>query len=134
MIWFAIALTALVLEVFSGTFYLLVLSIACAITGVLDWAFHTPFSVNITVCAVLSIIGIVLATYWHKKKKVIPMSDNTAYDDLDIGQSVAVLAQNTDGTYKVQYRGAEWQAISAQTLNNKTATIVGKQGNMLVVE
>ncbi|MBO4576509.1 MAG: NfeD family protein [Neisseriaceae bacterium] len=134
MIWFAIALTALVLEVFSGTFYLLVLSIACAITGVLDWAFHTPFSVNITVCAVLSIIGIVLATYWHKKKKVIPMSDNTAYDDLDIGQSVAVLSQNTDGTYKVQYRGAEWQAISAQTLNNKTATIVGKQGNMLVVE
>ena len=134
MIWFAIALTALVLEVFSGTFYLLVLSIACAITGVLDWAFHTPFSVNLTVCAVLSIIGIVLATYWHKKKKVIPMSDNTAYDDLDIGQSVAVLSQNTDGTYKVQYRGAEWQAISAQTLNNKTATIVGKQGNMLVVE
>ena len=134
MIWFAIALTALVLEVFSGTFYLLVLSIACAITGVLDWAFHTPFSVNITVCAVLSIIGIVLATYWHKKKKVIPMSDNTAYDDLDIGQSVAVLSQNTDGTYKVQYRGAEWQAISAQTLNNKTATIVGKQGNRLVVE
>ena len=97
MIWFAIALTALVLEVFSGTFYLLVLSIACAITGVLDWAFHTPFSVNLTVCAVLSIIGIVLATYWHKKKKVIPMSDNTAYDDLDIGQSVAVVAQNQSG-------------------------------------
>ena len=134
MIWFAIALVALVLEVFSGTFYLLVLSIACAITGVLDWAFHTPFAVNITVCAVLSIIGIVLATYWHKKKRVIPMSDNTAYDDLDIGQSVAVIAQNQDGTYKVQYRGAEWQAISLQALNSKNATIVGKQGNVLVVE
>ncbi|MBR3482597.1 MAG: NfeD family protein [Neisseriaceae bacterium] len=134
MIWFAIALVALVLEVFSGTFYLLVLSIACAITGVLDWAFHTPFAVNITVCAVLSIIGIVLATYWHKKKRVIPMSDNTAYDDLDIGQSVAVIAQNQDGSYRVQYRGAEWQAISSQALNSKNATIVGKQGNMLVVE
>ena len=134
MIWFAIALVALVLEVFSGTFYLLVLSIACAITGVLDWGFHTPFSVNITVCAVLSVIGIVLATYWHKKKRVIPMSNNTAYDDLDLGQSVTVIAQNADGSYKVHYRGSEWQAIAETPITAKTAIIVGKQGNALVVK
>lgn len=134
MIWFAIALVALVLEIFSGTFYLLVLSIACAITGLLAWGLHTTPEINLTVCATLSIIGIVLATYWHKKKKVIPMSDNTAYDDLDMGQHVMVIAQNQDGSYKVYYRGAEWQAIAHTPITDKTAIIIGKQGNILIVK
>ena len=62
------------------------------------------------------------------------MSSNTAYDDLDLGQSVTVITQNADGTYRVQYRGAEWQAIAENPITAKTAIIVGKQGNALVVK
>ena len=137
MTWFAIALVALVLEIFSGTFYLLVLSISCAITGILALTLHTSHSLNLTVCAVLSVIGILLATYWHKKQRVIPMSDNTTYDDLDLGQQVAVLGKTNDGLYRVQYRGAEWQAKTENSQEieiGKNAEIIAKQANILVIK
>ena len=135
--WFAIALIALVLEVLSGTFYLLVLSIACAVTGTLAWGFNFPQTINLTICGILCLIGIILATYWHKKKRVIPMSDNTTYDDLDLGQNVTVIQQNNDGLYQVQYRGAIWQAQpdnNAILINGQQAKIVGKNANILIVK
>ncbi|MBR7059198.1 MAG: NfeD family protein [Neisseriaceae bacterium] len=137
MTWFAIALIALVLEVLSGTFYLLVLSIACAITGIIDHIFNPPDAINLTICGILSFIGIVLATYWHRKKRVIPMSENTVYDDLDLGQNVTVIGQNNDGLYQVQYRGAVWQAQpdnNALLINGQQAKIVGKNANILIVK
>lgn len=137
MTWFAIALIALVLEVLSGTFYLLVLSIACAITGTIDYVFKLPDAINLTICGVLCFIGIVLATYWHKKKSVIPMSNDTSYDDLDLGQNVTVIGQNNDGLYQVQYRGAVWQAKpdnDAILIDGQAAKIVGKNANILIIK
>ena len=136
MIWWALAIAAFVLEIFSGTFYLLVLSIAFLLTGILNATIQPALAVNITVCAVLAIIGIFIVASLQRRKKLIPESQNTQYDDLDIGQSVTIAQNNGGGLYQVHYRGTIWQAhAQKQDLSQNTqAKIVNRNGNILEIQ
>ncbi len=137
MIWFALAIIALIVELFTGTFYLLVLSLALAITGLIDWAAATSLSANLTICAIAALIGVVLVTRWHKRQKLLPISRDTQYDDLDLGQIVTVTGTDETGFLRVNYRGTQWQAKaqdhSALQVGD-TAVITAREGNILLIQ
>lgn len=102
--WFLLALILVGLEMATGTFYLLIVAIAMAIGGTFA-LLGIAFSAQLALAGLASIAGIVLLHRWKGKHT----SDATNLS-LDIGQPVEVLTWRDDGTARVFYREAEWDA------------------------
>lgn len=102
--WFLLALVLIGLEMATGTFYLLVVSIAMAIGGAAA-LLGTGLSAQLAVAALAGVVGIVLLRRWKGTS-----STDAASVSLDTGQPVKVLTWRDDGTARVFYRGTEWDA------------------------
>ena len=136
MIWFVLALLVFIAELFSGTFYLLVVSAALACAGLADWLLGTSVSTNLVITAILSLIGIAIVKKYHTRFK--PAAEVSAHrNDLDLGQTVQISAVLPHGELDVHYRGTQWQAKSTDDTAaspGQSATIVGRNGNVLLVQ
>jgi membrane protein implicated in regulation of membrane protease activity len=129
-LWWLLTGGTVVLELLSGTFYLLMLSIgfACAaLAAQLGWE---P-SYQMVAAAVVG-GGAVVA--WHlrqmQRRRLEPSAQADVNVHLDIGETVQVDAWNADGTADVHYRGARWTAIhrpgvSPSTGAHRVAELVG---------
>jgi membrane protein implicated in regulation of membrane protease activity len=102
--WFLLALVLIGLEMATGTFYLLVVAIAMAIGGAAA-LLGTGLAAQLAVAALAGVIGIVLLRRWRAGSRT-----DAASESLDTGQPVKVLTWHDDGTARVFYRGAEWDA------------------------
>lgn len=102
--WFLLALILLGLEMASGTFYLLVLAIAMIVGGITA-LLSDSLSWQLTLCALTMIFGTLILRRW-KAAKV----NDSASTSLDIGQPVQILTWHENGSARVLYRGAEWDA------------------------
>ena len=102
--WFLLALILLGLEMATGTFYLLMLSIAMAMGG-LSALFSTSMTWQLTLCALTVIAGTLVLRRWKNSQP----SEVTG-TSLDVGQPVQLLTWLDNGTARVSYRGAEWDA------------------------
>ena len=102
--WFLLALILLGLEMATGTFYLLIVSLAMAIGGgaaLLD----LRLPVQLVLAALSGVVGTFILRRWKGGH-----AGDAASQSFDTGQSVRVLSWKEDGTARVFYRGAEWDA------------------------
>ncbi len=104
IIWFLLALGLLIAELASGTFYLLMLAVAMSVGGMAA-LLGTGEPLQLTLSAAAGVAGIFWLNRWKARCGTTP---DTASPDL--GQPVEVLIWRTDGTARVYYRGAEWDA------------------------
>ena len=129
--WFIAAAAVLIVELFVGTIYLLVVSAALFGAGLVYWLTGDT-SIAVVAAAVLSAAGIWLV---HGKfKKTAPRQELN--DDLDIGQTVQILRRLHGDCYEVFYRGTHWQAQAENAdavQTTSTAVITGKNGNVLLI-
>lgn len=129
--WFIAAAAVLIVELFVGTVYLLVVSAALFGAGLVYWLTGDT-SIAVAAAAVLSAAGIWLV---HGKfKKTAPRQELN--DDLDIGQTVHILRRLHGDCYEVSYRGTRWQAQAENAdavQTTSTAVITGKNGNVLLI-
>ena len=129
--WFIAAAAVLIVELFVGTVYLLVVSAALFGAG-LVYGLTGDTSIAVAAAAVLSAAGIWLV---HGKfKKTAPRQELN--DDLDIGQTVHILQRLHGDCYEVSYRGTRWQAQAENAdavQTTSTAVITGKNGNVLLI-
>lgn len=132
--WFIAAALVLILELFIGTIYLMVVSAALFGAGIAVWLFDNP-TAGIITAAILSAVGIWWTHGWiarHRRSA----REETARNDLDIGQSVQIMRHLGGGLYEVHYRGTVWQAQAenaAVEASPRTAVITGKNGNLLII-
>lgn len=108
MIWFALAGALVVLEMLSGTFYLLMIAIGLAIGGAGALA-----GLDATLQFLLAAVTGVIATFALYRRRAgrgaTAPSERNPDINLDIGQTLSVGAWNSDGkTARADYRGAEW--------------------------
>jgi membrane protein implicated in regulation of membrane protease activity len=112
MTWLVLAGILVILEIFSGTFYLLMIAIGLAAGGLLAW-FGVGDSAQVVAAAVVALV----ATFLLRKSKYGKMQrqDDAARDpnvNMDIGQVVNVDEwKNEQGEQylaRVMYRGAKW--------------------------
>jgi len=108
-IWFGLAAVALIGEVASGTFYLLLVALGLAAGGIATWL-NADLEWQLVACAVVALIGLLVLrrTGVLKKREIDPTRNADVH--LDIGQTVDVEAWTDAGTARVWYRGAHWQA------------------------
>lgn len=129
--WFIAAAAVLIVELFVGTVYLLVVSAALFGAGLVYWLTGDT-SIAVAAAAVLSAAGIWVV---HGKfKKTAPRQELN--DDLDIGQTVHILRRLHGDCYEVSYRGTRWQAQAENAdavQTTSTAVITGKNGNVLLI-
>ncbi len=134
-IWWLIAGGTVVLELLSGTVYLLLLSVGFAAAAI---AAHLGggLVVQLIVAAVVG-VGAVAAWYLRKRGQPGELPSEANRDvNLDIGETVHVEAWNPDGTATVRYRGAQWTVVP---LPGRTPTagahrVAEVTGNRLVVD
>ena len=127
--WFLLALVLIGLEMATGTFYLLMVAIAMAVGGLAAlWGAGVTW--QLTLSALMVIAGTIVLRRW-KGSQV----KEVASASLDIGQAVKVIKWNDNGSARVFYRGAEWDAEpeSADTPHDETLYIAAVRGSGLVL-
>lgn len=133
-VWWGMALMLVTLEMFSGTFYLLAVSLGLAMAGgcaYLGWSWAVQMSVAALWCSG-SLWGI---HHWKKRDGPPNSQANFSYD---LGQTVQVVRWMDARHARVSYRGAEWDAEltpHASSDANKTGwRIKAISGSHLVIE
>lgn len=127
--WFLLALVLLGVEMATGTFYLLVVSVAMAIGGLAALlGLGLPAQLAIAACA--GVLGIIILRRWRGGR-----ASDSASESFDTGQPVRILSWNEDGTARVFYRGAEWDAEpeNAQADRDGKFYIKEMRGSVLVL-
>ena len=129
--WFLLAFALLGLEMLSGTFYMIVFSIAAAAGGISAY-FNLGITVQLIVATLVGIVGTRLLRTW-KLKNMRP--ESAADHNLDIGQTVQVETWREDGSLRVQHRGSQWDAEldSADTPHDVPLYIKDQRGSVLIL-
>lgn len=128
ILWFLLALGLLMAEMASGTFYMLVLSLAmCIGGGAALLGVNEPG--QLTLAGLAGIAGIVMLRRWRGE---IPDKDDA---NPDIGNVVQVSVWHEDGSARVHYRGADWDAEleNADTPRSSTLYIKEMRGSTLIL-
>ena len=135
-VWWLLAGITVAIELATGTFYLLMISIGFAAAAV---AAHlgVPLTGQLVTAAVVG-GGAVVMWHWQgsKKPKNLPVNANSDVH-IDIGEHVTVTKWHADGTTSVAYRGSNWTAVLAEKTAAQTAgqyRIKEMSGNRLLIE
>ncbi len=108
-LWWVLAGVAVVAELTTGTFYLLMLALGMAAGAV---AAHLGLPSNFQIVSA-ALVGGGATALWHWRRMQSPRSAPAAENrdvNLDIGERVTVVAWGADRTARVSYRGSTWTA------------------------
>lgn len=109
-IWWLVALTLVIAEMSSGTFYLIAVAFGLAVAGIAAYM-GMSWSGQAAVAAVLCTASVAGIFRWKQRHVKSHEQANLAYD---IGQDVHVVQWSDDRHARVSYRGAEWDAELAK--------------------
>lgn len=136
--WWILAVGLGVLEILTGTFYLLVFAVGCAAGGLAAWA-GAGLTVQVLVTAAITIAGWV----WLRRRSPWRESAQAAGADpsmlLDVGERLQVEAWGDDRRAQVRYRGAAW-SVELDPAEPASSAVPGEfvirrvVGNRLVVQ
>ena len=134
-LWWVLAGLAIVAELATGTFYLLMIG-AGLIAGALAAHAGAGATLQLVVAAVIG-AGATALWHWHRLRQ--PRNEAPAHANpdvnLDIGERVRVEAWSGDRTAQVSYRGSTWSARlqpGAPTAPG-AHTVTAVEGNWLVL-
>jgi membrane protein implicated in regulation of membrane protease activity len=131
--WFVVAFGLLVAELLSGTFYLLVISIALAAAGIAALA-GASIALQLVVAAAIGIGGSVWLRTTRFGKRLHERGDDRV-QNMDIGQSLRVENWTATRTARASYRGAVWDVELAPGEQPASGEFVIReiQANRLIV-
>lgn len=134
-VWWLLAGVAVALELVTGTFYLLMLSIGLAAGALAAYA-GAGLTVQLLAAA---LVGGGAVVGWHLvrgRQPAGPAASANPDVNLDVGETVVVDAWQADGTAQVRYRGASWTVVQMPGAAPRIGTHRVREvvGNRLVVE
>ncbi|ETD71701.1 regulatory protein [Pelistega indica] len=112
-VWFTLAIVFLILEVLSGTFYLMFLAIAMFAAGLVAF-FELSIYWQLGIFVLILLLGVFVFKFFGIKSKsslTTPTSDVNV--NMDIGTVIYVNNWNMPRSTVVHYRGTQWQAVLA---------------------
>lgn len=134
-VWWVLAGAIIAVELLTGTFYLLMLSIGM-VAGAIAAHFGATVATQLVIAAAVG-GGLVVAWRWYKKSQPRSLPAGANRDvNLDVGESVEVETWGPDGTSLVKYRGAQWSVslVPGATPTTGPHRIVEVVGSRLVLE
>ena len=113
-LWWLLAGTAVAVELVTGTFYLLMLSLGMAAAALSAHA-GANFTGQMVTAAV---VGVAAVLMWRKARSKRPDAAKASANvdvNMDVGQTVHVEQWLADGSSTVKYRGAQWTVVHSPT-------------------
>jgi len=134
-IWWLLTGAAVVLELLTGTFYLLMLAIGLA-AGALSAHLGLGLTAQLVLAAVVGSVTTAVLYFIRRRRPSDPSVRSLRSVNLDVGEIIQIEAWQPDGTASVRYRGAQWQAMtrSGQPEGSGSYRVAELVGNKLVVE
>ena len=130
LLWAIAGIVLIIVEMLTGTFYLLVLGIAALAAAGAAWLGQS-FWVQAVVTAAVTVAGVILVIRFRGKGTIAQKRS------LDVGQSVSIESwiSEADGLARVNYRNAQWEArvTGERVPGGKVFYIHAVEGNTLVV-
>lgn len=109
-LWWLLVGAAVALELFTGTFYLLMLAVGMVFAALAAHA-GAGMSVQLVVAAVSGSAAVIAWTLIKKRRAADPSVTAMNSVNLDVGEVVHVEEWQPDGSASVKYRGAQWTVI-----------------------
>ncbi|OGB23480.1 MAG: NfeD family protein [Burkholderiales bacterium RIFCSPLOWO2_02_FULL_57_36] len=138
IIWFVLAAVLVILEMATGTFYLLMLGVALAAGGIAAWSgFSAEWQLLVAAVVGAAAIFGLRKSRFGKARKIDTAKDPNV--NLDVGQTVAIEEWTSipDGacTARVMYRGALWNIELAPGSFARPGSFIIREvrGNRLIV-
>lgn len=132
--WWGFAVILVIMEMFSGTFYLLAVSLGLTMAGGMAYMGFS-WAMQVTVAALWCVASIGLLHFMRKGKEPPNPQANFGYD---VGQSVNVVRWQDARHARVSYRGAEWDAELAPQVQADAQKAVWRiqkiDGSRLIIE
>lgn len=134
-VWWLLAASLVALELFTGTFYLLMLAIGL-VAGALAAHLGALVTGQLVTAALVGVIAVVAGHLLRRRHKGDPPARALRSVNLDVGETLRVDEWLTDGSAQVRYRGAQWTVLLAQghTPEPGTYRVIELVGNRLKVE
>jgi membrane protein implicated in regulation of membrane protease activity len=134
-VWWLVTGGLIAVELLTGTFYLLMLSLGAAAAAL---AAHADMTLTWQL-VIGAVVGAMAVTLWHFKNSRAQIHNEDSRDaniHLDLGEIVQVKEWDAEGLALVKHRGAQWTALLApgQTPTKGAHRIVEMQGSRLVIE
>lgn len=131
--WWVLTGVLVAVELVTGTFYLLMLSLGTVAAALVAMAGH-GLNAQLVAAAIVGGLGAVLLAQWRKRQATTRQDAHNQH--LDLGATVQVDAWDDQGTAQVKHRGAAWTAVLApgQTAAPGAHRIQTMAGNRLVLE
>ncbi|ATQ76763.1 NfeD family protein [Massilia violaceinigra] len=131
--WLALAGALVIFELFTGTFYILMIAVGVACGAIAALMGYGPSGQLLTA----AVVGVIATGLLHRSRFGAPGRQNTARDpnvNMDIGQSVNVDTWS-EGKARVMYRGAPWDVELGPGALAEAGSfrIVEVQGSRLIV-
>jgi len=130
LLWAIIGIVLIIVEMLTGSFYLLVLGVAALCAAGAAWTGYS-FWVQAVVTAAVASAGVILVKRFRGK------SAPASAQSLDVGQPVTVETwiSEADGVARVSYRNAQWEArvVGERNPGSKVFYIQSVEGNTLTV-
>jgi membrane protein implicated in regulation of membrane protease activity len=134
-LWLALGLALIVGEMTIPGVFLIWLSGAAIITGLIAWATPIGIPLQIVVFAVLSIVSVFIGRNYLRDNPIEPadpkMNDRGARS---IGETVVVTEVIADGSGRVKLGDSEWLARGPDAEPGTKMRVAGADGAVLVVE
>jgi membrane protein implicated in regulation of membrane protease activity len=128
--WLVIAFVILIVELMSGTYFLLALAGGAALTSAATWWLEPSITVQLFAFATASVLTYVLLLSFRKEESV----ENTDGTTHMIGQQVQVI-DAIEHQGRVRYKGVLWQAKSKDSIAvDSYAEITAVNGSTLTVK
>ncbi|HOB67007.1 NfeD family protein [Ottowia sp.] len=108
--WWIMTGVLVALELLSGTFYLLMLSIG-GVAGALAAHLGAPLNAQIVAAALVGGVAVVACYLLRRRRPGDPSARAERSVNLDVGEIVQVDGWNPDGTAQIRYRGAAWTVM-----------------------
>lgn len=130
LLWAIAGIVLIIVEMLTGTFYLLVLGCAALVAAGAAW-FGQTFWVQAVVSAAVAVAGVLLVNRYRSR------GSPADKQSLDVGQSVTLESwiNEADGLARVNYRNAQWEArvTGERVPGGKVFYIHAVAGNTLMV-
>lgn len=137
MIWLGLAAILVILELSTGTFYLLMIAVGMVAGGVAAWSDQT-LSIQLVVAAVVGVSAtVILRTSGFGSRQRVDASRDPNVN-LDVGQTLHVdtwLDRDGIALARVNYRGAQWdvELVSDEVAKSGAFVIREIRGSRLIV-
>ncbi|SAL53207.1 NfeD family protein [Caballeronia humi] len=133
LFWWIAAGALVVMELITGTFYLLMIALGFIAGGLAHWA-GASLAIELAVAALVALVAVIVLRRsrfgsWKRRD-----ASRDAGVNLDIGETLQVNEWH-EGHARAMYRGAEWDVELApgETEGARWYQIMAMQGNRLVV-